>query len=143
LSKELGRSFHGAHILGVLATALEAAEAKRRALAEAEALIAAGCVSHNQLRFYPDAMNVALELGDLDEVERYAAADRLNLRDKTAKTFGLKLPSRLLATVDKVIELTGVTSPIGNGAKTAKERRTDYHHAYDARSPHPAQHQER
>ena len=39
--------------------------------------------------------------------------DRLNLRDKTAKTFGLKLPSRLLATVDKVIEKTGVTSPIG------------------------------
>jgi hypothetical protein len=47
------------------------------------------------------------------------------------------------ATVDKVIELTGVTSPIGNGAKPAKERRTDYHHAYDARSPHPAQDQER
>jgi tetratricopeptide (TPR) repeat protein len=74
LSKELGRGFHGAHILGALATALEGAEAKRRALAEAEALIAAGCVSHNQLRFYPDAMNVTLELGDLDEVERFAAA---------------------------------------------------------------------
>jgi hypothetical protein len=42
-------------------------------LAEAEAIIAAGCVSHNQLRFYPDAMDVSLEL-DLDEVERYAAA---------------------------------------------------------------------
>jgi tetratricopeptide (TPR) repeat protein len=74
LSKELGRSFHGAHILGALATALEGAGAKRRALSEAEALIAAGCVGHNQLRFYPDAINVALELGDLDEVERYAAA---------------------------------------------------------------------
>ena len=74
LSKELGRSFHGAHILGALATALEGAEAKCRALAEAEALIAAGCVGLNQLRFYPDAMSVALELGDLDEVERYAAA---------------------------------------------------------------------
>ena len=44
------------------------------ALAEAEALIAAGCVGHNQLRFYPDAMSVALELGDPDGVERYAAA---------------------------------------------------------------------
>jgi hypothetical protein len=32
------------------------------------------CQLHNQLRFYPDAMNVALELGDLDELERYAAA---------------------------------------------------------------------
>jgi tetratricopeptide (TPR) repeat protein len=74
LSKKLGQSFHGAHILGVLATALETAEAKRRALAEAEALIAAGCISHNQLRFYPLAMDVALEIGDLNEVERYAAA---------------------------------------------------------------------
>ena len=74
LSKELGRSFHGAHILGALATALEETEAKRRALSEAEALIAAGCPGHNQLRFYPDAINVALELGDLDEVERYAEA---------------------------------------------------------------------
>jgi len=74
LSKKLGRSFHGAHILGALATALDGAEAKRRALSEAEALIAAGCFGHNQLRFYPDAMNVALELGDLDEVERYAQA---------------------------------------------------------------------
>ena len=74
LSKELGRSFHGAHILGALATALEEAGDKRRALSEAEALIDAGCIGHNQLRFYPDAMNVALELGDLDEVERYAKA---------------------------------------------------------------------
>jgi hypothetical protein len=30
--------------------------------------------------------------------------DRLNLRDKTAKTFGQKLSSRLLATFDKMIE---------------------------------------
>jgi hypothetical protein len=34
LSKELGRSFHGAHILGALATALEGAGAKRRVLSE-------------------------------------------------------------------------------------------------------------
>jgi class 3 adenylate cyclase/tetratricopeptide (TPR) repeat protein len=74
LSKELGRSFHGAHILGALATALEEAGDKRRALSEAEALIDAGCFGHNQLTFYPDAINVALELGDLDEIERYAKA---------------------------------------------------------------------
>jgi hypothetical protein len=39
-------------------------------LAEAEAIIAAGCVGHNQLQFYPLAMQLALELGDYDEVER-------------------------------------------------------------------------
>jgi hypothetical protein len=43
-------------------------------LAEGEALIRAGCVGHNQLRFYPDAMQVALDLADYDEAERYAAA---------------------------------------------------------------------
>jgi hypothetical protein len=43
-------------------------------LAEGEALIRAGCVGHNQLRFYPEAMQVALELADHDEVARYAAA---------------------------------------------------------------------
>ena len=32
------------------------------------------CVSHNQLEFYPSAMQVALDLADYDEVERYAAA---------------------------------------------------------------------
>ena len=42
--------------------------------AEAEAIIAAGCVGHNQLRFYPAAMQLALELSDHDEAERYAAA---------------------------------------------------------------------
>jgi hypothetical protein len=30
--------------------------------------------------------------------------ERLNLRDKTAKRFGQKLSSRLLATVDNMIE---------------------------------------
>jgi tetratricopeptide (TPR) repeat protein len=67
-------TFHGPSILGALALAAADAAASRRALAEAEAIIAAGCVGHNQLRFYPAAMQVALELGDYGEVERYAAA---------------------------------------------------------------------
>src|SRR5262249_22758358 len=46
----------------------------RHALAEAEAIITAGCVGHNQLRFYPSAMQLALNLRDYGEVERYAAA---------------------------------------------------------------------
>ena len=74
LSRQIGTWFHGATALGALATALEEPKAKRQALAEAEALMAAGCIGHNQLRFYPDAIDVALELGDPTEVERYAAA---------------------------------------------------------------------
>ena len=43
-------------------------------LAQGEAIIRKGCVAHNQLRFYPDAIDVALELGEWDEAQRYAAA---------------------------------------------------------------------
>jgi hypothetical protein len=43
-------------------------------LAQSEAIIRKGCVAHNQLRFYPDAIEVALDLGQWDEAERYAAA---------------------------------------------------------------------
>jgi class 3 adenylate cyclase/tetratricopeptide (TPR) repeat protein len=74
IGRRTGIGFHGPHILGALAHALERPEERRRRLAEGEALIRAGCVGHNQLRFYPDAIEVALDLGDHDEVERYAAA---------------------------------------------------------------------
>jgi tetratricopeptide (TPR) repeat protein len=74
ISRRSGIGFHGPHILGALAHAIERPEERRRMLAEGEAFIRAGCVGHNQLRFYPDAMQVALGLADHDEVERYAAA---------------------------------------------------------------------
>jgi tetratricopeptide (TPR) repeat protein len=74
ISRRTGITFHGPQILGAFAHALDRPEERRRKLAEAEAIILAGCVGHNQLRFYPDAMQVALELADYDEVERYAMA---------------------------------------------------------------------
>ena len=74
ISRRTGIGFHGPQILGTFAHALERPEERRRVLAEGEALIRAGCVGHNQLRFYPDAMQVALDLADHDELERYAGA---------------------------------------------------------------------
>jgi hypothetical protein len=74
ISRRTGIGFHGPQILGALAHAHERPEERRRMLAEGEVIIRAGCVGHNQLRFYPDAMQVALDLADYDEVERYAAA---------------------------------------------------------------------
>jgi class 3 adenylate cyclase/tetratricopeptide (TPR) repeat protein len=74
VSRRTGISFHGPQILGALAGALARPAERRRALAEGETLIRAGCVGHNQLRFYPDAMQVALDSADYDEVERFAAA---------------------------------------------------------------------
>jgi tetratricopeptide (TPR) repeat protein len=74
ISRRTGIGFHGPQILGALAHALERPEERRRMLAEGEVIVRAGCVGHNQLRFYPDAMQVALDLADYNEVERYAAA---------------------------------------------------------------------
>jgi class 3 adenylate cyclase/tetratricopeptide (TPR) repeat protein len=74
IAEETGLGFMGPRVLGALARALAPGEERRRALSRAEALIGAGCVAHNQLFFYPAAMEAALETGDHGEVDRYAAA---------------------------------------------------------------------
>jgi class 3 adenylate cyclase/tetratricopeptide (TPR) repeat protein len=74
ISRRTGIGFYGPQIFGVFALALGSPEERRRMLTEGERVIQAGCVGHNQLRFYPDAMEVTLILGDNDEVERYANA---------------------------------------------------------------------
>lgn len=73
-SRRTGVTFHGPQICSVLARALDDPDERRGALAEGEAIIGHGCVGHNQLRFYPDAMEVMLDLQDHDELERYATA---------------------------------------------------------------------
>ncbi len=74
ISRRTGVTFHGPQVYVALSCALDDPDERRRALAEGEAVIAGGCVGHNQLRFYPDAMEVALDLADPDELERYADA---------------------------------------------------------------------
>jgi hypothetical protein len=74
ISRETGLGFHGPNILGALAEAAEDPQQRRRALAEGEAIIREGAVGHNHLRFYPDAITTALDLGEWDEAERYAKA---------------------------------------------------------------------
>jgi class 3 adenylate cyclase/tetratricopeptide (TPR) repeat protein len=74
ISRETGPGFFGAAILGALALTTEDPRERQTALAEGEALLAAGCVSHNYLLFYPDAMEASLIAGDWDAVDRYAAA---------------------------------------------------------------------
>ncbi|MGH6905830.1 MAG: hypothetical protein ACREIR_24185 [Geminicoccaceae bacterium] len=74
ISRETGIGFHGPNIMGAIAAAAADPEERRRALAEAEQTIRRGCVAHNQLRFYPEGIDVALDLGEWGEAERYAAA---------------------------------------------------------------------
>jgi len=73
-ARRTGIGFFGPAIQGTLAVAQDDPDKKRAALAEGEALIAGGCVGHNQLHFYPAAIDVSLELADFDEAERYACA---------------------------------------------------------------------
>ena len=74
ISANVGHGFAGPHLFGALARSHTMEAAKRDALAEGERLLAAGAVSHNHLNFYPDAIDVALELEDWAEAERYATA---------------------------------------------------------------------
>ncbi len=74
ISRESGIAFIGPMLLGTLARISDDPAERRAALAEAEALLAAGSISHNYLWFYHDAIETARMAGEWREVERYAAA---------------------------------------------------------------------
>jgi class 3 adenylate cyclase/tetratricopeptide (TPR) repeat protein len=74
IGRQTGIKFHGPNILGGLALALTDPGEARQALAEGEAIIRAGSVGHNPLRFYPDAIDFSLDRGDWDEADRYVEA---------------------------------------------------------------------
>lgn len=67
-----GIAFLGPSLHGMLALALAEPDERRAELAKGAAIIEGGCVGHNQLHFYPKAIEVALELADWDEAERWA-----------------------------------------------------------------------
>ena len=67
-------NYIGPTILGSYARFAGDPETRRRALEEGESILKKGCVSHNYYWFYRDAMEVSLNAGDWESVERYAAA---------------------------------------------------------------------
>jgi hypothetical protein len=71
-AREMGGSFEGPRVLGCLARITEDPAEQESALEEAESMIAKGCVGHNQLYFYRDAIEVSLERKDWDAVKSYA-----------------------------------------------------------------------
>ena len=73
-ARELGMSFGGPRMLGHLLLISQDQNVQDRAIAEAEDIIAGGCVGHNQPFFYRDAIEVMLKRGDWAQVERYADA---------------------------------------------------------------------
>ena len=74
LSRETGRRFAGARVLGAMALLTTDPERRRAALAEGEALLADGSVGHNYYWFYRDAIEASLGAGEWDEATRYADA---------------------------------------------------------------------
>jgi len=74
LVEQIGPNYTGPWVLGAIALAAEDATIRRKALAQGEALLALGCVSHNYFHFYQMAIDVAMELGQPEEMLRYAAA---------------------------------------------------------------------
>ena len=73
-------TFRGPTALGICALTAEEQGLRHSILLEAEDLLAKGCVDHNYLDFYEDAIQACLQASEWDEVERYAQA----LEDYTA-----------------------------------------------------------
>jgi class 3 adenylate cyclase/tetratricopeptide (TPR) repeat protein len=71
---ESGMSFRGPAALGVLALSTDDKSKRLVAMQQAEALLAAGSLSHNYMNFYEDAMEASLQAGEWDAVNRFALA---------------------------------------------------------------------
>ncbi len=74
ICRDTAMGYLGATILGFLARVAADVKAQRRYLAQAEELLAAGCVSHNYFFVHKDAIEVCLSRQDWGEAERHANA---------------------------------------------------------------------
>ncbi len=75
INREVGRAFNAGRVFGALAlVTADDAQAREAALAEGEAALREGAISHNYFWFYRFAMDALLGIGEWDRVERYAAA---------------------------------------------------------------------
>jgi tetratricopeptide (TPR) repeat protein len=74
IAREVGMTFFGPFVLGVRARLTDDNSLRATLLAEAEAILERGCVSHNYFWFYREAIEATLEVCEWAEVNRYAAA---------------------------------------------------------------------
>ena len=74
VSRKTGVTFLGPWVLSTLALLSNDPEERRNALSEGEKILDEGCVGHNYIAFYRDAMEVALAEMDWDALDRYAAS---------------------------------------------------------------------
>ncbi|BBQ01052.1 hypothetical protein BSFA1_61800 (plasmid) [Burkholderia sp. SFA1] len=74
ISRETGMTYLGAHYLGILAHATDDISVFDSALAEAEALLGAGAVSHNHFLFRRDAIDACIDRGLWNAAAQQAGA---------------------------------------------------------------------
>ena len=74
ISRQTGMAFIGPTILAILALATLDERIRAEALAEGEALLAAGSACHNHLQFRRDAIEACLQVGAWREAVRHAEA---------------------------------------------------------------------
>ncbi len=74
VSRKTGVTFLGPWVLSTLALLSNSPEERRNALSEGQKILDEGCVGHNYIAFYRDAMEVALAEMDWDALDRYAAS---------------------------------------------------------------------
>ncbi len=74
ISRETALGFSGPSVLGALALTTDDPQVRREALAEGESLLRDGSVAHNHFRFYRDAIDASLRVGEWSEAERLASA---------------------------------------------------------------------
>lgn len=74
ISRETSIGFVGPWVMGTVALVSDEPERSRKALKDAEEMLAGHCVGHNYFAFYRLAMEVCLRLEDWDELNRFADA---------------------------------------------------------------------
>ncbi|BCQ28354.1 AAA family ATPase (plasmid) [Caballeronia sp. NK8] len=74
ISRETGMTYLGASYLGVLARVTDDVDVFESALAEGEALLAAGAVSHNHFLFRRDAIDACIDFARWDAAAHHATA---------------------------------------------------------------------
>jgi hypothetical protein len=82
LALEVARTYCAPWCLGVQALHTPNVERARELLAQGEALLADGCVSHNHMEFRRVAIEFCLRHGDLREARRHANALRAYTKDE-------------------------------------------------------------
>ena len=100
MSREIGMSYCGPAILGVLARLTNDRAQRAEALAEGETLLAGGCVSHSYFEFYYHAIEVSIEQNAWSAARRYANDLASYTEDEPLPSTDLQIDrARLLADV--------------------------------------------